>query len=361
MFKIKTARYSESFSKLIEEPLKESLEKDAFFDVVLDNPKIISHTTISYEFNDSGGRELRPEHSIGFTIPKEFRNRLVRDVTLKHRKDQKYAKDIGPDRHDPYGAYSLVELHDRLSDRWLSWSDPKGYSPTKFAEPRPSSDPENEVLHDWIATVGKVQSDVIKVTNVGKNPDYSVSQIHGLEVVFFPDLEGVIYQERIYSQGTNFIDLKNDKFLPTYGGGSHTEGIYSGALALNQHGDALYEPGTDPGLGARLEKNRLHIKLEKGRNLVQIEVAIGDTEHLDHINPKTNRKTRLGYSKLWVGIKKKDSDEVDWFIKNTNIPPQGVISGGPKLDNGQIEDGDELIIEARDDTAYVMGWRLAYK
>lgn len=361
MFGTQLTKYPESSSEPVKGITKESLEKETSFDVVLDNPEVTSYTTINYELGEYQGRELLPEHRVGFIIPKEFRNRLVRDVTLRHRKDHKHAKDIGTDRYDPHGAYSLVELHDQSSNKWMSWSDPKGYSPIKFAEPRSASDPENEVLHDWIATVGKIQPDAVRITNVGKNPEYSVSQIHGLEVVFFPELKNVNYQEKIYSAGTSFIDLKNGEHLPTYGGGSHTEGIYKGALALNQSGSALYELGKDPGANAKLEHNRLIVKLQANQNLAQVEVALGDTEHLDHVNPKTNRKTRLGYSKLWVGIKKKNSNNINWFLKNANIPPQGVISGAPKLRDNLIEEGDELVIEARDDTAYLMGWRLAYQ
>ncbi|KKS44457.1 MAG: hypothetical protein UV48_C0001G0029 [Candidatus Azambacteria bacterium GW2011_GWA2_42_9] len=361
MSEIKSEKYSELFKRSVNIITRESLEKEASFDVVLDNPEIVSYTTINYELNEYGGRELRSERRIGFIIPKEFHNRLVRDVILKHRKDNKYAENIGPDRHDPHGAYSLVELHDWADKKWVGWVDPKGHSPIKFAEPRSANDPENEVLHDWIATVGKIQSDAVRVTNVGNDRAYSVSQIHGLEIVFFPELENVSYKQRIYSSGTHFIDLENNNLSPAYGGGSHTEGIYQGAIALNQRGVALYELRKNPGPEAILEQKCLRIKLEAGQSLVQVEIAIGDSEHLERINTKTNRKIRFGYAKLWVGIKKKNSDKINWFVKNANIPPQGVISGAPKLNESHIEDGDELIIEGRDDATYIMGWRLAYK
>jgi len=149
--------------------------------------------------------------------------------------------------------------------------------------------------------------------------------------------------------------------LPSYGGGSFNEGKYLKAIPLNQTSPALYELSGDPGPEAVMKDGKLIIKLDSGKKLLQAEVSIGDTEHLDHINPKTGRHTRLGYAKLYIGIKRAKTGDVEWFVKNANIPPQGVIAGGPLLEKGGIEDGDELIVESRADTSYVMGWRLAYK
>lgn len=350
--------------KKIKQPLgvnKESLEKDKSFDLVLDNPEITSYTALDFKLEERTGRELRPGHRIGFIIPKDFQNRIVRDVILKHRKDQKYVKDIGVDKYDPYGAYSLVEFHDDKENSWLGWKDPKGRNPAKFAEPRPAGNPESEILHDWVATVGKINADAVRLTNIGENPDYSVSQIHGLEIVFFPELGGVEYQERIYCKDTSFIDLEKNKLLPSYGGGSFTEGKYEGALALNKYGETLYPLGKDENGDIMLEGEFLKIDLQPGKSLIQVEVALGDTEHLKEVNPKTGRHTRLGYAKLWVGIERADTKKVNWFIRNANVPPQGVIAGGPHKDIGLIKKGDKLIIKSEADTSYIMGWRLAYK
>jgi hypothetical protein len=344
--------------------LHEILQMDESVDAIIDEPRVLSNTTLKYTLPEPEGRELRPGRSLVFMVPEEFKNKreaYLRDLVLMHRKGEKYVKDIGSDRHDPYGAYSRVEVHDQETGQWVQWVDPKGYSPDKFAEPRPSADPENEVLHDWVATVGKIRPDAIKVTNVGQSPDYSVSQVHGVEMILFPELEGVKYNERIYTPGTSFIDLENNQSMPTYGGGSRTEGIYTQAIPLNLSSQPLYELGHDPGPEAQLTSTTLKIDLQPGQKIVQIEVSVGDTEHLDHINPKTNRQTRLGYSKLWVGIEKAGSGNIDWFIQNANIPPQGVIAGGPKPELSQVEQGDKLVIEARQDTAYVMGWRVAYE
>jgi hypothetical protein len=344
----------------INDEVKELLEKEENIDCILDSPEVRSYMSIVYELPEPTGRELPSGHKMGFVIPEAFRKRLIRDVILRHRKDSKYAVDIGEDRHDPHGAYSRVEMHNPQSRDWVKWKDPKGYNPDKFAEPRPASDPENEVLHDWLATVGEVQADAVRLTNVGQHPKYSTSQIHGLEIVFHPETSHVQYNEKIYCQGTAFIDIPDGKKLPTYGGGSHTEGKYIGAIPLNQFRPVLYELGHDTGKEARLENGKLIVKLDAEQSLVEVEISVGDTEHLTEINPKTGRHTRLGYAKLWVGIKRKETDQVDWFMENVNIPPQGVLAGGPSLKNSKIQPGDELVIEARADTAYLMGYRLTY-
>ena len=349
-------RIQQEMEKLVSE-----LEKDPKVDAVIQNPEIRSDTSLAYTLPESEGRELKSDHRIAFVIPKEYWHRIVRDVVLQHRKAEQFRKDIGPDKHDPHGAYSEVQLHNDESDEWVGWNDPKGYNPVKYAEHRSASNPESETLHDWVATVGEVTADVLRVTNRGDKTPYSTSQIHGVEIVFFPELEGVNYQERIYTPGTTFIDLEKKRLLPKYGGGSHTEGKYPGAIALNQRGQALYELGSDPGPGSKVENDRLLLELDPSKNLVQVEVSIGDTEHLSEISQKTGRHTRLGYAKLWVGIERAADGNIEWFIQNTNIPPQGVIAGGPHLEQSTINQGDRLIIESRQDTAYIMGWRVAYK
>ena len=114
----------------------------------------------------------------------------------------------------------------------------------------------------------------------------------------------------------------------------------------------------DPGPEASLEDGVLTINLEEGKNLAQVEVAVGDTEYLPDVSPRTGRHTRLGWAKLWIGIRG-NNGKTDWFIQNANVPPQGIIAGGPLLP--KIQPGDKLVIESRGDTSFIMGWRIAYK
>lgn len=334
---------------------------DPTIDLSFENPEITSYTRINFSIPEYEGRELRPGRRLMFRIPEEFKKRIIRDIILRHRKNSKYAVNIGSDGYDPNGAYSRVELHNSDTGQWTGWRDPAGYKTDKFAEPRGAGNPEEEVLHDWIATVGPISADAVRVTNVGENPDFSVSNIHGVEVVFYPEFKAINFREQIYTLGTKFVDLDKNEFLPEYGAGEFNEGKYEKAIALNRSGPALFELGKDPGPEARVENGRLVIKLESGKELLNVEIAIGDTEHLSHRNPETYRNTRLGWAKLWVGIRRAKTGNMEWFIKNANIPPQGVIAGGPHLKNAEIETGDELVLESRADASYVMGWRLAYK
>jgi len=105
-----------------------------------------------------------------------------------------------------------VELHDIKSDQWKQWKDPAGYNPDKFAEPRSSGDPENENLHDWLGTVGKVSPDAVRVTSVGKNPDMSISNVHGIEVVFHPEFENVKFDEDLLQRNQFYRFRKRSTF-----------------------------------------------------------------------------------------------------------------------------------------------------
>ncbi|MDO8499990.1 MAG: hypothetical protein Q7S66_05060 [bacterium] len=346
----------------VQETAKENTEfNDPNIDFTFESPKIDSYTRINYAIPDYEGRELRPERRLLFRIPEEFKNRIIRDIILRHRKSSKYAVNIGSDGYDPSGAYSRVELHNIDNGQWTGWRDPAGYRTDKFAEPRSAENPEEEVLHDWIATVGPISADAVRVTNVGSNPDLSISNIHGLEIVFYPEFKSIDFKEKIYTLGTKFVDLEKGDLLPAYGAGEFNEGKYVGAIALNRSEPVLFELGKNLGTEARIENDRLVIKLDQGKELLNIEVAIGDTEHLNSRNPETHRNIRLGWAKLWMGIRRAKTGNVEWFVKNANIPPQGVIAGGPHLENSKIEPGDELILESRADASYVMGWRLAYK
>lgn len=358
----------QSFANILDDlsdKTKAALEATEFndpsIDLVFDKPEIDSYTRISFPVPEYEGRELKPGRQLLFKIPAEFKRRIIRDVILRHRKNHKYTVDIGPDGYDPNGAYSRVELHDINEQRWLEWKDPAGYRTDKFAETREAGNPEEEVLHDWIATVGKIMADAVRLTNVGKSPEYSVSNIHGIEVVFYPDVESVDSNQRIYTEGTKFVDLQKNELLPRYGAGEFNEGRYVGSIPLNQTKPPLFETASDPGPDARIENGKLIIKLEPGKELLNVEIAIGDTEYLDHLNPETYRNTRLGWAKLWVGLKRAKNNNTEWFIKNANIPPQGIIAGGPHLENGKIEADDELILESRADTSYVMGWKITYR
>jgi hypothetical protein len=95
-------------------------------DFIFENPEIDSYARINFSIPEYEGRELRPGRKLLFIIPEEFKNRIVRDIVLRHRKSSKYAVNIGSDGYDPNGAYSRVELHNRENGQWAGWRDPAG-------------------------------------------------------------------------------------------------------------------------------------------------------------------------------------------------------------------------------------------
>ncbi len=334
--------------------------QEAAVDRIFDAPVQKSATTLEFNTEEPGGLELRPDHVLEFEVPENMKGRVVRDVVLQHRKAEEHR--VGTEKHDPSGAYSRVELHDTTTDQWVRWKDPAGYNSDKYAEWRSAGDPEYEVLHDWVATVGTIKPDKIRVTNVGKDPEMSISQIHQLDIVFFPELDNVELQEQIYTPGTEFIDIEKGKTLPRYGGGERTRGKYENAIRLNGYGQPNgFELCNDPGQGVEVSDGAVYIDLDPSKKLVQVEIAAGDTENLQGISDSSGKSMRLGWAKLWVGIQKADSGSVEWFISKANVPPQGVIAGGPELEHTMIQEGDKLVIESRDDATYIMGWRIAYE
>jgi hypothetical protein len=88
-------------------------------------------------------------------------------------------------------------------------------------------------------------------------------------------------------------------------------------------------------------------------------VACGDT-HPDGKHNSDGETGTQGWSKLSMGIQRKGSSSVDWFTQSQGVPPQGVIFGGPNIENYVAQPGDKLIIRAESDTTYVMGVRTWY-
>lgn len=224
---------------------------------VLDNPQE-EGSMLVYNIRST----LEPGKKIMLVIPEQYRNLVIRDMVLSHRK--------GPHGHgepnmkwepaknkwrDYYGAYTRIEAHNTQDGTWHTYVDDYGAS-FKFAEHRPS-DWEEETLHDWIR-IAKVKPDVIRLTNPGNqrastNPltgekvdpmdQRSTSEIAYLKVIFFPDVDldaEMQSYERIYSKSggpsdatTRFAKYNSanaHEKEPSYG--NYGAGIYPNALVL---------------------------------------------------------------------------------------------------------------------------------
>lgn len=116
--------------------------------MAVSTPTLQTSTTLTFfaSSDGAGERELRPGEKLCFNIPATHRQRLVRNVTLVHRKDAKYFASITQKPAGGYwdnqGAYVSVTVADERGE-------PYKYPRTKFAEPRDPRDPEHEGLHDW--------------------------------------------------------------------------------------------------------------------------------------------------------------------------------------------------------------------
>lgn len=181
--------------------------------------------------------------------------------------------------------------------------------------------------------------------------------------MFFPEKEGVSYQEQIFTPGTSFVDFDKQQKEPNYGGGPSFRGKYPNAIILggweiNQENNLIDDDSNKP---FYLDKQgRMHIKLQPGKRFVNLELAVGDT-HPDGVANKDGHIGTLGWAKIYVGLMMVDQEGTKQFMRNVNVPPAGVLAGGPEKTDKVIQDGDEVIIESQSDTSYLMGYRIAYK
>jgi hypothetical protein len=67
----------------------------------------------------------------------------------------------------------------------------------------------------------------------------------------------------------------------------------------------------------------------------------------------------LGWSKFNADLHRQDGSS-ERFMDNVNIPPQGVLMGGPKDSDYLTQAGDEIILSSSP-TSYLMGWRMHFE
>lgn len=228
--------------------------------------------------------------------------------------------------------------------------------------------------------MGNVCVDAVLVTNVGQ-PHHAnaVANVHALEMEFFPDGEVEAMQEEVFTPGTSFISLPPSRQLPRYGGGPEAgmaveqmveKGLYPRAIVIGpgaakgHHGHQLATSTTVVDAGGRLR-----IKLPPGKKLGGVEVACGDTffDQSKPVEKQVNKDQHygvLGWAKLYVCLnnskKKKKKHEGEWMLYNANVPPSGVLSGGPRMKGHVTLEEDEIVVESRHFSTWVMAYRIVY-
>jgi len=287
----------------------------------------------------------------------------VRNIVLAHRKDSKFDASVEYKEdgtfYDSQGAYNAISCRNIANGLKKSWTAPK------FAEPRSASDPEVENLHDWVYYVGIFSTNLIYLENVSPvSQPLAVANVHRVEVEFFPS--GVIdsTQIEIFSSGTSFIDLSKGILSPSYGGGPpaglsfaemESEGLYPSAIEIGTYGylnvsKTCYVDSY----------GNMHIILPTGKIIGGFELSVGDTKFDKSIPPqdqvnKDGGYGELGWAKVTATLSKSDED----CLHNANVPPAGVLSGGPVTSGYIIKKGEEIVIDSSS-YAWVMGYKVVF-
>jgi hypothetical protein len=340
---------------------------------LLSKPTSVTSTTVVYRMGGSEGRQLKPNDQIYLEIPPQFRGRPVYMAVFAHRQTQSdktsTPEDKGGKKWDNTPGSTALHFHSTGAgdEGWRYWNAPWGSSGKqggKYAELRSGGDPENETEFEFMKngttsvsgggrSTKPLEIDALRLRSVGTDP----TRVHSVLVTFMPPKPDTT-QEVIFSPGTSMGDPY------TAAGRSYGKdkgkGTYPGALTLGwggAGGEGAVKLAAQPGW--KLENGGLSIELTPGKKFTGVEVACGDT-HPDGKHNSDGETGTQGWSKLSMGIQRKGSSSVDWFTQSQGVPPQGVIFGGPNIENYVAQPGDKLIIRAESDTTYVMGVRTWY-
>lgn len=307
------------------------------------------------------GLELHPGTEMTFEVPLNYQKGIVRNIYLTHRKDSKFDASVTYNSdgtfYDSQGAYDDISCFDPSVGYARSWTA------KKFAEPRSPSQPEVETLHDWVYYVDIFSTNMIylkSATPVSK--PLGVANIHKVEIEFFPTGEPSFSQVEIYSPGTTFINFTSGQLLPTYGGGPladlsysqmETEGLYPDAVAIGTYGKKVV---VSDNVYVDYYGN-MHIKIPAGKKLGGFEISIGDTKYDINKPPSSQVNKDGGYGALgWAKITATLSVSDETCLTDANVPPSGVISGGPQSFNYITKNNEEIVVSS---TSYA--WVMAYK
>lgn len=350
---------------------KDGLPKGKFQRAFL-RPTVTTLTSVCFTIGDGSGIRMTPKESWVFEIPKSYHSCNVLTVVLAHRKPSEDANlmESYVDEHDKEGAYTLVQVQ-KPDGGLVSWMD--GSRGVKFAEPRPKDDPEEENLHDWLLYRGRIQCAGVVLTGKGVG-ERGVAHIHKLIVEFEPPFSMHALQEKIFTIGSTFMRIdQTGRFDPKsrviYGGGPDapgntldriiSRGVYPGSVTL---GVANKDASEDFGHGIRLVKGRLHVSLIASKVFLMIEISCGDTIFDKAFDAEKKNKDghygRLGWAKLYARL----ANQERFIMWNVNVPPNAVLRGGASELEGHVcLDGEEIVIESRYCSTFVMGVRVIYK
>lgn len=322
--------------------------------IIPGNPKII-HSVLSAHINKecSIGFELNiilhPGEAIILHVPEEYQSKILDLITFLHRKTNKPMNK----KWDTEPAYSRVLVFDIKTKTWHYWGTKQfpGVSfGDKLAELREEKNPEVEALHDWVAYSGKIFPGLICILNSGKGERAS-SFVQSLVADFFPN-DTTPKQTLTFSHGTLFAEPQK-KSKEQFGGGEAHKGQYPHAVAINIDEKPAF-PVSEKGRHYYLKDNNLHIIVDHEYTFSRVEVAVGDTKDTGIFN-KDGHFGTLGSARLTIDLWQKN--RVQNLAQDLNVPPQGVLKAS-SMKKLSVFPGDEFIISAEHDPAYVMGVRI---
>ena len=335
---------------------KEGAEK---FQVV-DSPSSRTSDSVTYKFPEI---TMKPGDVVYFGLPSDLQKKPVNFVVIGHRQDPKEEKgfDAAKKWDDIPGlsSFQVLTTNKKGEQEWRYWTgSSSGNQGAKFAEVRYS--PEMENLYEWLdkgtanvitdeRSMDPVMPEMMKVVNVGKD----LVRLSEVTLKSQPDqFDQKI--ETIFTKGSSFNAKVAQK--ATLGGGQNNGGLFPDALQLGGYG-----AGTQPKLpeGWQLNGNTLSIPLPEGREISSVELLGGDS-HPDGITNKDGGTGTPGWARLHMGIGT-DPESADWFVKNENVPPEGLMLGSVSECGRKTRKGEKIFIRGTSDILYVMGLRIGLK
>lgn len=354
-----------SGSKRVRSLAKQAKEAGEKVVDVITKPTNTTSTTVSYKI---APRVLKPGESLYFAVPEALRDKPVNFVILGHKGDA--SLDTDPDKSDKWDdtpALASVQVHARdlpEEKAWRYWKgSASGAKGSKFAEVGYGVELEN--LYEWRKighgavsddsfSKAALHPDAIRVVSMGEDP-VTISEVTLKVTPAKPDLT----LEAVFSEGTKIGDPETGEGR-AYGGGQGHQGTFPGALELRGWGSSGGAGAAKLPEGWKLVNGALEIPLVPGKRITAVEVACGDS-HPDKITNADGGWGTKGWSKLSIGLKKASGSSIEYLMQSENVPPEGVLGGGPKDGKYVTKAGDKIVISASSDTTYVMAARVGLK
>lgn len=336
-------------------------------------PTSVTATTVEWRFGGGyEGRKMEAGTQVMLALPPEFQGRPVYMGVISHKQVQSDKTSQLDNKNgkpwDNTPGNSALHFHStdhKANESWRYWNAPWGSSGKdggKYAEVRGDWERETEFefLKNGHSAVGggygarskeALKIDAARLRSVGTDP----VRVEKVVITFLPQYPDKT-EEVIFSPGTKMGD-PHTAAGRSYGKDT-SKGTYPGALVMGGYGGGNAEAVAKLPAGWKMEGGNLTVELKPGVKFTGAEVSVGDT-HPDGKSNSDGEIGKQGWSKLALGIQR-GNGKIEWMARDMTIPPQGVLFGGPTLADYVAQPGDKLVINASEDTAYVMGVRLWY-